>query len=236
MSHTPPTPATPSPATPPTTRQAQKEQSRRALLDAGLRLLEHQNLSGLGLRELTREAGLSPAGFYRHFADLDELGVALVTESLASLHLMIHRVLAEQGEPAELIDRTVAVVARHVREHRPHMRFLARERHGGVQRVREAIAAELAAFTAETAAALGALPDAADWPEPELRMLAGLYVEHLVATAAAFLEAPAGSRAAERRIAALARDQLRLISIGRRHWLADRASIVSTDGRTPSDG
>jgi AcrR family transcriptional regulator len=199
-------------------RAAQKEQSRRALLDAGLRLLESQNLSGLGVREVTREAGLSPAGFYRHFRDLDELGVVLVTESLQSLHLMIEKILAEQGEPEQLIDRTIAVIARHVREHRAHIRFLARERHGGVQRVREAIAAELAAFTEQTAAALGLQPESADWSPADLRMLAGLYVEHLVATAAAFLEAPADSRAAERRIAALARDQLRLISIGRRHW------------------
>ncbi|MGF1429549.1 TetR family transcriptional regulator [Kitasatospora sp. LaBMicrA B282] len=199
-------------------RAAQKEQSRRALLDAGLRLLEHQNLSGLGVRELTREAGLSPAGFYRHFRDLDELGVVLVTESLESLHLMIRKILGGQGDAEELIDGAIAVVARHVREHRAHIRFLARERHGGVRAVREAIAAELTTFTEETAAALATQPQGADWSAADLRMLAGLYVEHLVATAAAFLEAPSGSRAAERRIADLARDQLRLISLGRRHW------------------
>jgi AcrR family transcriptional regulator len=212
VSHTP----TPHPAG--GARAAQKEQSRRALLDAALRLLEHQNLSGLGVREVTREAGLSPAGFYRHFRDLDELGVTLVTESLGSLHLMIEKVLAEQGDPERLIERTVAVIARHVREHRSHMRFLARERHGGVQPVRAAIAAEVAAFTEQTAAALRLQEESADWSAADLLMLAALYVEHLVGTAAAFLEAPAGSRTAEQRIAARARDQLRLISIGRRHW------------------
>ncbi|WP_035844570.1 TetR family transcriptional regulator [Kitasatospora azatica] len=216
MSHTDSPPVA---AHPTGSRAAQKEQSRRALLDAGLRLLEHQNLSSLGVRELTREAGLSPAGFYRHFRDLDELGVVLVTESLQSLHLMIEKILAERGEPEELIDRSIAVIARHVREHRAHMRFLARERHGGVQQVRAAITAELAAFTEQTAAALGSQPQSARWSSADLRMLAGLYVEHLVATASAFLEAPAESRTAERRIAALAQDQLRLISIGRRHWL-----------------
>ncbi|MFE0463010.1 TetR family transcriptional regulator [Kitasatospora sp. NPDC058965] len=212
MSHTP----TPHPAT--GTRAAQKEQSRRALLDAALTLLEHQNLSSLGVREVTREAGLSPAGFYRHFRDLDELGVTLVTESLRSLHLMIEKIMAEQGEPEQLIERTVAVIARHVREHRAHIRFLARERHGGVQPVREAIAAEFTAFTEETAAALALQPESAGWSRGDLLMLAGLYVEQTVGTAAAFLEAPVGSRAAEQRIAARARDQLRLISIGRRHW------------------
>lgn len=204
----------------PGVRQAQKQQSRRALMDAGLRLLEHQNLSSLGMREVTRAAGMSPAGFYRHFRDLDDLGVALVEESLQSLHVMIRAVLAEQGEPGELIDRAVEVVARHVRENRAHIRFLARERHGGVRPVREAIAAEFDAFTTETATALGAQPQSAAWSARDLRMLAALYVEHLVSTAAAFLEAPEEHPEAWQRIAATARDQLRLISLGRLHWPA----------------
>ncbi|MEV8093340.1 TetR family transcriptional regulator [Kitasatospora sp. NPDC085879] len=200
----------------PGVRQAQKQQSRRALLDAALGLLEHQNLSGIGVREVTREAGLSPAGFYRHFRDLSELAVVLVEESLASLHGMIRRVLAEQDGSEEIIDRTVDLIADHVREHRAHVRFLARERHGGVRPVREAIAAEFERFTDEVAAGLGAQPAAAGWSAEDLRMLAGLYVEHMVATAAAFME---GGPAEEARIARAARTRLRLISAGRRHWL-----------------
>ncbi|MFB7663997.1 TetR family transcriptional regulator [Kitasatospora sp. NPDC056138] len=197
-------------------RQAQKQQSRRALLDAGLHLLEHQNLSGLGVREVTRAAGMSPAGFYRHFRDLAELGVVLVEESLASLHGMIRGALAEQGEAGELIDRTVELIAGHVREHRAHVRFLARERHGGVQPVRAAIAAELVRFADEVAAALGAQPESAGWSAADVRMLAELYVDHMVATAVAFLDADGPE--AQERIAGTARTQLRLISVGRRHW------------------
>ncbi|MFJ8043452.1 TetR family transcriptional regulator [Kitasatospora sp. NPDC096147] len=204
-------------------RQAQKQQSRRALLDAGLHLLEAQNLSSLGVREVTREAGMSPAGFYRHFRDIPDLGVTLVEESLASLHTMVLAVLAGPGateDSAELIDRAVAVVADHVREHRAHVRFLARERHGGVRPVRAAIAAELARFADEVAAALGTQPASEGWDEDDLRMLAELYVEHLVTTAAAYLDAPGDTPAAEDRIGLLARRQLRLISLGRRHWPA----------------
>jgi len=196
-------------------RQAQKQQSRRALMDAGLRLLEHQNLSSLGMREVTREAGMSPAGFYRHFRDMAELGVALVEESLASLHAMIRTALAEEGEAEEVIDRTIEVIVGHVREHRAHVRFLARERHGGVQPVREAIAAELQRFTDEVAQALAAQPVSEGWTAEDVRMLAELYVDHMVSTAAAFLDA---EPEAERRIARTARTQLRLISVGRRHW------------------
>lgn len=199
----------------PGVRQAQKQQSRRALLDAALGLLEHQNLSGLGVREVTREAGLSPAAFYKHFRDLAELAVVLVEESLASLHGLVRSVLAEQGGPEARIDRTVDVIADHVREHRAHVRFLARERHGGVRTVREAIAAELDRFATEVAAGLAAQPASGGWSPADLRMLSRLYVEHLVATAAALLEAAPEDRPG---VADVARTQLRLIGVGRAHW------------------
>ena len=197
-------------------RQAQKQQSRRALMDAGLRLLEEQNLAGLGVREVTRAAGMSPAGFYRHFRDMADLGVALVEESLASLHVLVRSVIEERGGAEELIDRTVEVIEQHVRGNRAHVRFLARERHGGVRQVREAVAAELDRFAEEVGAVLAPQSVSEGWSDEELRMLAGLYVEHMVSTAASFLEAP--DPEAGRRIAATARMQLRLVSLGRRHW------------------
>lgn len=203
-------------------RQAQKQQTRQALMDAGLRLLEHQNLSSLGLRELTREVGVSPAAFYRHFPDMADLGVALVGESLGSLHTMIRAVLADGADddaPDALIDRTVAITAAYVDEHRPHIRFISRERHGGVQTVREAIAAELDRFADEVAAGLAAQPASAGWRPGDLLVLAGLYVDHMVMTASALLEAPADDARERERIMAAARLRMRIISIGRRHWL-----------------
>ncbi|MBK3589941.1 TetR family transcriptional regulator, partial [Streptomyces sp. MBT57] len=50
-------------------RQTQKLKTRQALLDAALLLLEHQSLSSLGLREVTRAVGVTPTAFYRHFED-----------------------------------------------------------------------------------------------------------------------------------------------------------------------
>ncbi|MEV7212556.1 TetR family transcriptional regulator [Kitasatospora cineracea] len=211
---TPPDPA-PAAAPAPGARQAQKQASRRALLDAALALLVEQNLSGLGVREVTRAAGLSPAGFYRHFADLAELGVVLVEESLANLHGMIRAVFAGSGEAERLIDRSVEVIAAHVAEHPAYIRFLARERHGGVKPVRDAVAAELARFAEELAALLAVQPDTAGWSARDRRMLAELYVDRMVSTALALVEADAGERAA---IARTVRTQLRLINLGSRHW------------------
>ncbi|MFK4223267.1 TetR family transcriptional regulator [Streptomyces sp. NPDC019890] len=196
-------------------RQAQKQKTRQALLDAALQLLEEQSLSSLGLREVTRAVGVAPTAFYRHFRDTADLGVALVEEALGSLHATIGEALDENGDDVR-IDRTVGLIAELVRTSPAHVRFIARERYGGVQPVREAIDAQLRRFAEEVAAAFAGEPEAAGWSEADLMMLAGLYVDHMVVTAYTFLEAgPEG----EEQVGALARRQLRLISLGRRHWL-----------------
>ncbi|GAA0443696.1 TetR family transcriptional regulator [Streptomyces olivaceiscleroticus] len=200
-------------------RQAQKQKTRQALLDAGLRLLAEQSLSSIGLREVTRMVGVAPAAFYRHFRDIPDLGVALVEESLGSLHGVVRAILAEQPDAEERIDRTVAVVEHFVRENPAHIRFIARERHGGVRAVRRAIAAELARFADEVAAALREQRVSDGWSDDDLLMLAEMYVDHLVMTASALLDAADdGDTVARDRLAERARRQLRLISLGRRHW------------------
>ncbi|MGF6693188.1 AcrR family transcriptional regulator [Metapseudomonas resinovorans] len=52
---------------------------KRLLIEAALRLgSQSRSLSNLGLRELAREAGLNPNTFYRHFKDVDDLGLAII--------------------------------------------------------------------------------------------------------------------------------------------------------------
>ena len=66
-------------------RDERKQQSRQALLDAVLALsASGRAFSSMSLREIARHAGLVPAAFYRHFADLDQLGLELVDQ--AALH------------------------------------------------------------------------------------------------------------------------------------------------------
>ncbi|WP_338700786.1 TetR family transcriptional regulator [Streptomyces sp. Q6] len=197
-------------------RQAQKQKTRQALLDAALELLEEQSLSSLGLREVTRAVGVAPTAFYRHFDSTADLGVALVEEALGSLHAVIRDALTATWDSGERIARTVELIARHVRTHSAHVRFIARERHGGVQRVREAIGAQLEQFAEEVRDALRQDPESAGWTEEDLLMLAGLYVEHMVMTASVLLTTAPEDLA---RASDLAERQMRLVSLGRKHWL-----------------
>ncbi|MEU2179965.1 TetR family transcriptional regulator [Streptomyces thermolilacinus] len=199
-------------------RRARKLRTRQALLDAALALLEERSLSGLGLREVTRAAGIAPTAFYRHFTGMADLGVALVEESLGGLHATVRANLAATVDSERRIAGTVDLVARLVREQPAHVRFLARERHGGVRPVRDAIGGELDRFTAEVAEALAGLPESAGWRRKDLLMLARLYVDLMATTAFALLEAgPDG--AARERVEGEARRRLRLVALGSRHWL-----------------
>ncbi|WP_353944856.1 TetR family transcriptional regulator [Streptomyces sp. HUAS MG91] len=197
-------------------RQAQKQKTRQALLDAALELLEEQSLSSLGLREVTRAVGVAPTAFYRHFDSIADLGAALVEEAVGSLHAVVSELLTATWDSDERIARTVELIAAHVRAHPAHVRFIARERHGGVQGVRDAIAAQFGQFGEEVREALRRDPESVGWSEEDLLMLAGLYVDHMMMAAAAFLATPPADFP---RAARLAERQLRLVSLGRRHWL-----------------
>ncbi|MFF3329874.1 TetR family transcriptional regulator [Streptomyces sp. NPDC002888] len=200
-------------------RQAQKQKTRQALLDAALGLLEEQSLSSLGLREVTRAVGVAPTAFYRHFRSTADLGVALVEEALGSLHPMIRTTVTNADSSEERITRAVELIARHVSAYPAHVRFIARERHGGVQPVREAIRAQLVRFAEEVKAELAKDPESEGWNDDDLLMLAHLYVDQMLITASLFLEALEASDDERERVTQVATRQMRLISIGRHHWL-----------------
>jgi AcrR family transcriptional regulator len=206
-------------------RQAQKQKTRQALLDAALGLLEEQSLSSLGLREVTRAVGVAPTAFYRHFRSTADLGVALVEEALGSLHPMIRTTVGTTDSSEERITRAVELIARHVHAYPAHVRFIARERHGGVQPVRQAIRTQLARFAEEVKSELATDPEAQGWSDDDLLMLSHLYVDQMLITASLFLEVEEAaegeevSAEARERVSRLATRQMRLISIGRHHWL-----------------
>jgi AcrR family transcriptional regulator len=71
---------------PKTSRTDRKEATRRRILLAALKLVEEgRSPDGLGLREVARAADMAAPSIYNHFADMDELGLALVDDGLARL-------------------------------------------------------------------------------------------------------------------------------------------------------
>ncbi|MFF9201414.1 hypothetical protein ACF1AE_06235 [Streptomyces sp. NPDC014986] len=89
--------------------------------------------------------------------------------------------------------------------------------------MRDAIRGEPARFTAEVAEAPAEDPQSAGWSEEDLLMPARLCVDQLLGAASLFLEAPATDRERRERVTRLVPRQLRLIGVGRLHWLDEPA-------------
>ena len=74
------------------TRQEQKLKTRQNIIHAAFLLLdENRSLSAISLREVAREAGIAPTSFYRHFKDMDELGLTLVDEAGLALRQLMRQ-------------------------------------------------------------------------------------------------------------------------------------------------
>lgn len=203
-----------------------RSQTRQALLDAALDQLDAGiSFEGLSLRRVTRAAGVVPAAFYRHFASMDELGLALVEESVRSLRAMLREAREGGVSPERVIERSVAILLAHVREHRRHFGFIALARSSGNAVLRHTIRNEIRLFASELATDLARFPILRDWTTDDLLMLAGLYVDTMIAAIEAMLDAAAGgvpgegpTPEAEAEIATLTAKRLRLIVLAIPHW------------------
>jgi len=198
-----------------TSRGESKELTRAALLRAALKLLSRSSYDSISLREVTREAGISPTAFYRHFDDMEELGLVLVEQSFGTLSDMLRSARTDAAHWPDAIRGSVDVVVRHAAEHETHMRFIARERYGGVRRIRRAIRRELQLFADELALDLAVFPVVRDWPPEDRRMYSGLIAETMIHMVAELLEADAGEREL---IQQRTVDQMRLVSLAIPAW------------------
>lgn len=199
-------------------RQERKQRTRQALLDAALRLLADRGFASLSLREVTREAGIVPTAFYRHFESMDDLGVALVAESMRTLRGMIRAARDDAASYAGIIQASVATLHRHVRADTEHFRFLVRQRYGGEGPVRDAIATELRLFASELAVDLARFDDLRDWSTEDLHMMAELIVTAMLGTVVDLLETSPADTGTDARIIKRAEKRLRLIVLGVPNW------------------
>lgn len=201
------------------TRDERKQRTRENLLDAALRLMGRgTSFTGLSLREITREAGVVPTSFYRHFRDMDELGLALVDEGGATLRHLL-RDARKTGVPTQhIIRRSVEVYRDYVEQHRLHFLFVAGERSGGSPAIRAAIRQQVSHFTNEMAADLRHLGILSQLSTASLQMICGLVVSSMLNAATDILDLPPKQPQLEKELLENFVRQVRLIFLGAAAW------------------
>jgi AcrR family transcriptional regulator len=197
-------------------REERKEATRRAIVAAALKLLEDRSFGALSLREVTREAGMVPAAFYRHFESMEALGLALVDESFRALREMLRGARAGKIDPNRVIESSADILITSVNDRREHWRFIARERFTGVSVIRCAIRTEIRLIASELAIDLARFPGSTAWSGADLNVLASLFVNSMISIAEALEDAQ--DQVAIEEIRRVAIKQLRIIVVGVNGW------------------
>ncbi len=136
----------------PVSRAQQKEKTRRAIIDAAFaQLSPDKGFSSLSLREVAREAGIAPTSFYRHFADMDELGLTLVDEAGLMLRQLLRQARNRIEKNGSVIRTSIETFMEFVVGNSNVFRLLLRERSGTSAAFRRAVAREIQHFCAELA-------------------------------------------------------------------------------------
>ena len=89
-------------------RKQKKEATRHKLMDAAAaELASGRSFDTLSLREVAKLAGIAPTSFYRHFHDMEGLGLALIEEHGEGLLTLMHLVREQTSEGRSLIRASV---------------------------------------------------------------------------------------------------------------------------------
>lgn len=126
-------------------RDERKRQSRQAIIDTSLRLsISGRSFSSISLREISRETGLVPTAFYRHFKDMDTLSLELVDRISLNLKSTLHQLgQTYLYQPEAKIQKSLELFFQTINQQSEEWIFVISERWGASQVLRKAIAREI---------------------------------------------------------------------------------------------
>ena len=133
-------------------RAHQKQKTRQALIEAAFNQLSaDHSFSNLSLREVAREAGIAPTSFYRHFKDMNELGLTMVDEAGLTLRQLMRQARRRIASGGSVINTSVVTFMEFIDNSSNQFRLLLRERSGTSKAFRAAVAREVKHFILELA-------------------------------------------------------------------------------------
>lgn len=125
--------------------------SREDIIAAALRLVgPHRSISSLSLREITREAGIAPNSFYRHFKSPEELAIHVIELSGSTLREVIGQARIKAQELNKGIVRmSVETFIEQLYTDGNYLPLLLREGVVGSDKFKETVRQQLAYFEQE---------------------------------------------------------------------------------------
>jgi AcrR family transcriptional regulator len=130
-------------------RSDQKNKTRHKLIEVALDLSASRGFSNLSLREVAQAAGITPAGFYRHFETMEDLGLILLDEVGLSLRRLLREARRRVADKPGAVESSIHSFMEYVNENGNLFRLLLGERQGASTSFRKAIHDEMDRFIGE---------------------------------------------------------------------------------------
>jgi AcrR family transcriptional regulator len=132
-------------------RAEQKAKTRKKHIDCALELSATKGFAALSIREVAQAADVTPAAFYRHFRDMEELGLCLVDEIAVSLRRLLRNSRKESmtKDLRGISEFTTESFLVYVNDNSNLFRLLLGERQGASDSFRRAIRKERDIFVVE---------------------------------------------------------------------------------------
>lgn len=193
--------------------------TRKALMDGALALVaEGSHYSSLSLREVAKRGGVVPNAFYRHFKDLDELGLALADEFGLLLRLIMRQARLQGLAADSMMSDSVNFYMEYVQKEPALFRFMAQSITGGSPAMREAMRNELGHFANEMVMDLNRLGILPNISGTDMRMLGHLVIQTVFSNTTEILDLPGNSANMIEAIRERCTKQVRLIFLGASSW------------------
>lgn len=194
-------------------------ETREKLMNAALALVgKGRHFASLGIREVTRQAGVVPTSFYRHFRNMDDLGLQLVDELGLVLRRMMREARANVLQADKLIDESVGIFISHAQNNRSFFMFMAQGLAGESRAVQEGIRSEMRYFASELANDLRRLKVAEHLSDADLDMTCDLVVRSVAFSLTDILGISPEDEYQEEQVRQRTARFLQLIFVGAANW------------------
>jgi TetR/AcrR family transcriptional regulator, fatty acid biosynthesis regulator len=131
-------------------RADKKQQTRQRLISEALKLSSTKGFATLSLREVSTSAGITPAAFYNHFDDMEELGLSLLDEVALSLRRLLRNARKNSKDRNSGITKSsIDTFLKYITDNPNHFRLLLGERQGASQSFRKAVHNAIDNFVSE---------------------------------------------------------------------------------------
>jgi len=110
------------------TRTYSPEQTRAAIVNAGLKLFESAGYHGTAVGEIASTAGITKGAFYHHFTSKEELLQLIHDEFSAYQVELIKQSLQHSDQPSEQLRQLILCMVGGIEKYRPHVTIFFQER------------------------------------------------------------------------------------------------------------